>query len=358
MRLNTGVKIPCVACLAAALAVALPLQAADQRVGNHLDEIIQLAKKEPKVRLAVSWQGPIIKTVTQGYGRKYPPLSFEMRYVGALPSRERMLNEAMAGLVEADLVNLSAELRAQFIKAGVLIGPIEWAKLFPDSDRFHFSPDGYLVATGFSRYGIIYNPKLVPPARVPKTWDDCLDAGWKGKMLVYTRPRTFTALYSGWGKDKSLAYAARLKANDPVWVSDQPTGISQVAAGEYPMGCGFPYHSLLNLLRKDPTADVKFVVPTELPFHIGESFAVMKGAKSPNASILLAGYLTTPEVQDSYELYGRSSPFSKGSAAWKLLQETGARPIFGGWAFEGEGEAKAAGEIVQVWGFPKGRSAR
>jgi iron(III) transport system substrate-binding protein len=333
--------------------VAYASGASGQKIGKNLEEIVQLANKEGKVRIATSWEGAIIKEITKGFAKKYPKLSFDLNRVSGLDSRERILNEAMAGLVEDDLVNVSGELRTQYIKAGIMIGNIEWLKLFPDLDKFNFSPDGYFVATGFSRYGIVYNPKLVPAARVPKRWDDCLDPYWKGKFAVYTRPRTFTGLYPGWGKEKSLDYASKLKNNQPVWTSDQTGTAVQVAAGEYPMGCGFPYHTFLNVLRRDPKADLKFVVPSELPIQIGEALAVMKNSRGPNAAILLAGYLVTPEGQDAYELYGRSSPFSKGSPAWKVIQETKAKPIWGGWEFVGVKEANAAKEIIQAWGFPK-----
>ena len=337
------------------LALALSSNAAAQRIGKNLDEIVQLANKEGKVHIATSWEGKIIKEVANGFVKKYPGRSFELNRVSGLDSRERILNEAMAGIVEDDLVNVSGELRTQYIKAGIMAGNIEWIKLFPDLEKFNFSPDGYFVATGFSRYGIVYNPKLVSADRAPKKWEDCLDPQWRGKLAVYTRPRTFTGLYPGWGKEKSLDFATKLKNNQPVWTSDQTGTAVQVAAGEYPVGCGFPYHTFLNVLRRDAKADLKFVVPPDLPIHIGEALAVMKGAKSPNTAILLAGYLLTPEGQDAFELYGRSSPFTKGSAAWKVLQETKAKAIWGGWDFEGKQEAQAAKEIIQAWGFPKGR---
>jgi ABC-type Fe3+ transport system substrate-binding protein len=344
--------------LAALVPLAIAVDASAQRLGKDLDEIVRLADREPKVRVVAGWQGPIVKEITDGYSKRYPKLGFQTSDTGALAGRERILNEALAGMVAHDLVNVSGELRASYVKAGVLVGPIPWSKLFPALDKFHFSPDGYFVASGFSRYGMIYNPKLVPAERVPKTWEDCLDPYWKGKMVVYTRPRTFTALYSTWGKEKSLAYATKLKNSGPVWVSDQTTGVTQVATGEYAMGCGFPYHTFLTVQRRDPKADVRFVVPTELPIHIGEAYGVMKGAKSPNAAVLLAAHLVTEEVQMAYELYGRSSPFKQGTGAWKLMQESGAKPMWGGWEFEGEKEGHAAAEIVQAWGFPRTKPRR
>jgi iron(III) transport system substrate-binding protein len=325
------------------------------QLGKNFEEVVQLANKEGKVRIATGWEGPIVKAISDGFKKKHPKLSFEVNNVSGLDTRERILNEAIAGVVQDDLVSVSGELRTQYIQAGVMFGPLEWTKYFPDIDKTQISPDGYFAASGFSRYIIAYNPKQVPANQAPKTWEDCADPRWKGKVAVYVRPRTFTALYAGWGKEKSLAYHARLKSNEPIWVRSQTETLAQLAAGEFPIACGFGYHTILNILRRDPKANIKYVIPTELPIHIGEALAVMKGAKSPNAALLLAAYTLTDEGQDAYELYGRSSPFTKGSPAWKVLQETKAKPMWGGFEFEGAKEAQAAKEIIQAWGFPKGK---
>ena len=325
------------------------------QLGKNLEEVVQLANKEGKTRIATGWEGPIVQAMTDGFKKKYPKLSFEVNNVSGLDTRERILHEAIAGVVQDDLVSVSGELRTQYIQAGVMVGPIEWTKFFPDIDKSQISPDGYFAASGFSRYIIAYNPKIVPANQAPKSWEDCADPRWKGKVAVYVRPRTFTALYAGWGKEKTIAYATRLKNNDPIWVRSQTEPLTQLAAGEFPIACGFGYHTVLNTLRRDPKADLKYVIPPDLPIHIGEALAVMKGAKSPNVALLLAGYTLTDEGQAFYELYGRSSPFTKGSPAWKVLQETKAKPMWGGWGFEGAKEEQAAKEIIQAWGFPKGK---
>ena len=98
-----------------------------------------------------------------------------------------------------------------------------------------------------------------------------------------------------------------------------------------------------------------FVVPKEVPIQIGEAFAIMKGAKNPNSGILFAAYLASPAGQQSYKLYGRSSPFVEGTFAEEQIAKSGAKIIWGGWEFAGKKEAAAAKAIVEAWGFPKGK---
>ena len=88
---------------------------------------------------------------------------------------------------------------------------------------------------------------------------------------------------------------------------------------------------------------------------MGEGLSLMKGAKSPNAAVLLAGFLASPEGEAYYHLQGRSSPFVKGSRAAKMIAKAGAKVVWGGWEWAGKREAEASREIVQAWGFPKAK---
>jgi iron(III) transport system substrate-binding protein len=334
--------------------MALPGRADAQAVqtGKTFDQIVELAKKEGEVRVATSWRRNNVPALTKGFREKYPMIEIKNTRVRGIASRERILNEAIGGVVEYDLVNVSGELRRQYIKADVLAGPIDWGSLYPNEDKVHFSPDGYFVASGFSRYVIAYNPTLVPKDKIPKKWDDCLDPYWKGKFVVLTRPRTFTGLYADWGEEKTIDFATRLKNNQPIWKGSQSGTLTHILAGEYPMVCGVGFHTVQRIMRRDSTAPLAFSVPPELPFNIGEAMAVMKGAKNPNAAVLLTGWLVSDEGQENYHLYGRSSPFTKGTAARKQVQESGAKIVWGGWDAL-DYEADTARKIIAAWGFPK-----
>jgi iron(III) transport system substrate-binding protein len=344
-----------VVAFAAGLILATSSGAAAQRIGKTMEEIVQLANKEKAVRVASSWEPQNEPVLLKGFNQKYPGIKVTNTRTSGIDTRERIMNEALAGVVDHDLVNVSGELRNNYKKAGVMAGPFEWRKLLPKINDVHFSPDGYFLASGFSKYIIVYNPNLVPKDRVPKRWEDCLDPYWKGKLVVLTRPRTFTGLAPGWGEEKTIKYARALKDNDPIWKSGQSGALAQVAVGEYSMICGVAYHSTKDLIVKDPKAAIAYSVPTELPFQIGEAMAVMKGSKYPNAALLLASYLVSPEGQKNMHLEGRDSPFVEGTEAEQLLKKHGAKPIFEGWDAL-EHEAQMARKITAAWGFPKAKN--
>jgi ABC-type Fe3+ transport system substrate-binding protein len=335
--------------------LVLGFDASAQRLGKSLDEITQLAGKEKTIRVANSWEPQNEPVLLKGFYQKYPGLKVTSTRASGIETRERILNEALAGVFDFDLVNVSGELRPNYIKAGVMAGPIEWRKLFPNIKDLHFSPDGYFVVSGFSKYIIAYNPTLVPKDKVPKGWEDCLDPYWKGKLVVLTRPRTFTGLAAGWGEEKTVKYARALKDNEPVWKSSQSGALTQVAVGEYPMICGVAYHSTKDLMVRDPKANITYSVPKDLPIQIGEAMAIMKGAKSPNAALVLAGWLIGPDAQKVMHLEGRDSPFVEGTESEQLLKKHGAKPIWEGWDAI-KHEAQMARKITAAWGFPKAKN--
>ncbi|MGH7828657.1 MAG: ABC transporter substrate-binding protein, partial [Candidatus Binatia bacterium] len=157
------------------IGLSSPAMAQSARMGKNFDEIVTLAKNEGGVRTAAGWDPENVRIILKGFQQKYPMVKIQHTEVTGIASRERILNEALGGIFEHDLVNVSGELRQQYIKAGVLASPVEWSKLFPDIKAAHISPDKYFVIGGFSTYGIVYNPSLVPPERIPKRWEDCLD---------------------------------------------------------------------------------------------------------------------------------------------------------------------------------------
>jgi ABC-type Fe3+ transport system substrate-binding protein len=195
---------------------------------------------------------------------------------------------------------------------------------------------------------------MVSKEEAPKDWADCLDPKWKGKIAVYTRPLPFIQQYFQWGEEKSIEYHKALKAQDPIWTSNVNTTIAQLSAGEYPVVCGIQYHAIKYILFEDPTAPVAWVVPQIFPYMLGEALAVMKGSDSPNAAILLAGYLATDGAH-GYDLFGRSNPVVEGTDAWKFSHEVGATPYWSGWETSGDVQANASKVIVEAWGFPKGK---
>lgn len=336
-----------------AATIAMPSFAlAEQKIGSTLEEIIELAKQEPTVTLATTWGGEIVDYEINAFKEKYG-LDMEYVFVTGVSSRERIFNESLAGVNEVDLVNMSSSLSDKFVEAGLNV-KVDYASLFPKIDKSIVSPDGYYIATGWNQFIIAYNPTMVSEEDAPKSWDDCLDPKWKGKVAVYTRPLPFIQPFFKWGEEKALEYHKALKAQDPIWTSSTNTTVALLAAGEYPVVCGIHYHAIKDILYQDPAAPVAYVVPDLFAYQPGESLTVMKDSDSPNAAILLAAFLAT-DGSPGYDLFGRSNPAVEGTEGWHLWHDVGATPYWSGWENGGDVQGAASKAIVEAWGFPKGK---
>lgn len=340
-----------VAGLLAAIIAMPSIAVAEQKIGTTLEEIIELAKQEPTVTLATTWEGDIIDFEKNAFKEKYG-LDMEFVFVTGVESRERIFNEALAGVNEIDLVNMSSELSDKFVEAGLVV-PVDYPAIFPNLSKDIVTPDHNYIATGWNQFVLVYNTTLVSEEDAPKDWQDCLDPKWKGKIAVYTRPLPFIQTYFKWGKDKATEYHKALKEQNPVWTTSTNTTVALLAAGEYPVVCGIHYHAVKNILREDPTSPIKVVVPKLFPIQPGETLTVMKDSDSPNAAILLAGFLAT-DGAPGYGLYGRSNPMVEGTDAWDYSHAAGATPYWSGWENGGDVQGQASKTIVEAWGFPKG----
>ena len=319
------------------------------KIGRNLAEITKLANQEGRVRMASGLEPDVEPLVLQGFRQKFPQIKVEHAELTP-PDRERILNEALAGMVESDVVDVSTNLHSNYIKANILAGPFEFKKLFPDVPENHLSPNGYFVGVGFTANVLAYNTTLVAPRRIPKDWQDCLDPQWRGKLIVPARPKPFVGLSFGWGEARVLEYVSQLKQNQPAWKTSQAESFTQLAAGEYQMICGAYYFTYNALLRKDPGVKIAVSFPSEVPVLLSETLAIMKGTKNPNASLLLASWLASAEGQKGYDHIGRGSPFVKGGDMAKILQKNGSKVIYGGWDLP-DYEPVITAKIISAWGF-------
>jgi hypothetical protein len=93
-------------------------------IGKNIDEITKLAMKEGKVRMDSSLAPDDEPVVFKGFYQKYPMIKIEhTQQIGGSSTRERIMTEAIGGVVGYDLVDVVSELRTMYLKTKVLAGP-------------------------------------------------------------------------------------------------------------------------------------------------------------------------------------------------------------------------------------------
>ena len=259
-------------------------------------QLVQAARKEGKVVWHTSLALPSSTAISHYFQGKYKGIEVEVHRNGSQRVLQRFMQEATAGLKNADIVHTSDAGHFELLKdKGLLL------KFTPQSVAGF--PDGFKDKTGFY-YGmratlsvIAHNPKIVAEKDAPQTWKDLLNPKWGGKMvtahpgysgIIMTHVLALVNVY-GWDYFRDLAKNKLhivQSANDPAGV---------VASGERPVGVnGAEYFYYKTLKQGNP---IKIIYPKEGVPLVVSPVAIAKDAPHPNAAKLFTEFIFSKESQ-------------------------------------------------------------
>ena len=222
------------------------------------DEIVAKAKKEGKLRAFVNSDAPVVKVATAAFTKKYPFIDLYVKDTsGGTEVAQGLLLGVKSGVAarEWDVIYVSVDFFSQYLpylwKADIL-GMAQHRVL--DIPPPMIDPQNRNVAAFFSRFQVTaYNKNLVPPERVPKTWEDILKPEFKGrKFAVDIRPTEIAALVPAWGLDKTLDFSRKIAQQQPIWVRGGTRTLTAILAGEVPMMIGPNFERVKQIQAKDP----------------------------------------------------------------------------------------------------------
>src|SRR5437016_12598675 len=258
--------------------------------------LIQAAKKEGKLVWYTSLAIPSSTSIAHAFRTKYVGIDVEVHRTGSQRVLQRVMQEAGAGIKNADIIHTSdAGHFVLFKDKGMLMKYIpKGAEIFPagfkDKDGFYFGMRATLSV-------IAYNPKIVADKDAPNSWKDLLNSKWNGKMvsahpgysgIIMTHVLALANLY-GWEYFRDLA-KNKLHL---VQSANDPAGI--VASGERPVGVnGAEYFYYKTIKQGNP---IKIVYPKEGVPLVVSPVAIAKDAPHPNAAKLFTEFIFTKESQ-------------------------------------------------------------
>jgi iron(III) transport system substrate-binding protein len=254
------------------------------------------AKREGKV---VWYTGAALFTaerVAKLFEQAYPGINVEVHRSGSERIFQRVMQEAAAGLKNADVFNSSDVGHYVLLKKKGLLAKHTpaGAERFPAAFR---DPEG--LAFGWRAFLIVmsYNSKLLPSAEAPKMWKDILDAKWKGKLVtahpgysgsVATYVLALVNLY-GWDYFKQLAQ------NKPHLTQSVHDPAQVVASGERVVGANGAEYFLYSQRKKGNPVGI--VYPQDgMPLVVSPS-AITSFSTRPAAARLFTDFIFTKEVQ-------------------------------------------------------------
>jgi iron(III) transport system substrate-binding protein len=323
--------------------------------GKGLEKIIAGAKSEGKAKIGLTmrWEEgghPSGKKIVETFQARYPFVKVEYERVGGSREREAVLAELSAGRVGYDVTALSGTQVPTAIQANV-IERVDWKFLGVAPAQIH--PEGVGIYYRTQIFGIAYNRKLVPDSVGQKlTWEDCANPKWKKKVAMDNRPRYLELFWQPhiWGREKTLAHARQLAANQTIFERSRNAALQKLLLGEYSIICGVQYSSYKEQFVYRNMTQLGFTSAEPVPVPMGDVVFVPRGAPHPNAAKLWVAWSVSEDGQkilDAVEFDG--SPLVPGTETSKLLK---GKKIA---TYEPQWEAKAEDilkEIIEAIGLP------
>ena len=287
-----------VAIFAAPAAALTPEEIVNYQGPDRERILVEGAKKEGQVVLySALIVNQMLRPLTEGFTKKYPFLKMTYWRADSEELIPKIAAEVRANNVVADLFEGSGGGEVA-VEAG-LTQPF-YSPVLKEYPAMYLDPKGNLAPTRLSYFSIAYNTKMVPAAKVPKTYEDLLNPQWKGKMAwPYANTGRYLFIASlrlAWGEDRAMAYVKKLAEQKIVNFASGSarTLVDRVIAGEYPIALNIYAHHPLISAGKGAPVNSQLMDP--VPSAAG-TIAVVKGTKHPHAAMLLLDFILSKEGQ-------------------------------------------------------------
>ncbi len=205
-----------------------------QTIPAERAKLIEEAKKEGKVVVYAAYSAPDANAFKAAFEKKYPFIKFEYFRAGKDKLLGKYVTEVRAGQFLPDVYQSSIFPVMTLLQRGLLgkyLSPERAAYSEAVKDK-----EGYWTAVYLNAMTIAYNPRLVKPEEVPRSYQDLLLPKWKGKMgLDLNKTEWYVAMLQMMGEEKGRKYMEALSKQD-VQARDGNTITGQLlVAGEFPL---------------------------------------------------------------------------------------------------------------------------
>lgn len=258
------------------------------------------AKREGEVVYYASMNLSEANALISEFEKRHPSIKVKLQRSGSEKLLTRVLTEARAKKLSADVIQTVEFSMHIFSRSGLLARYIPQANSFYPKD---FKDEGYWTTVYYNAYVTAYNTRLVPPRLLPKTYDDLLDPRWKGSMMMEgTKAEWFAGMLQIMGAERGLKYMRDLAKQQPSPREGHELLAQLVAAGEGVMDINIPASSAERM--KERGAPIDWIA-------LGPAPAVMVGiglsaqAAHPNAAKLYLDFVLSREGQKLAQTPGR-----------------------------------------------------
>jgi ABC-type Fe3+ transport system, periplasmic component len=151
------------------------------------------------------------------------------------------------------------------------------------------------VPTRVTLYVMAWNTNAVKADDVPRTYEDLLDRKWSGRVALEAADVAwFAAVAKAMGQAQGVAFFRKLAATHPSMRNGHTLMAELVAAGEVPIAIDAHVQGIARLKARGAPIEWK---PLQPAFGQPSSVGVARAAPHPNAALLFAEFILSPEGQ-------------------------------------------------------------
>jgi len=288
------------------------------------DDIVSKAKREGRLRVMSSLEGDMLKPVAEAFRKKYPFINLRAEEISGTDTYQRMLLEMKAGTARGwDINFIAGDFYDEYLPHQKRFDILGMAQ-----QRILQIPVGMIdpanrniVAYTTNTMVVTYNKNLLADEKVPGQWEEFLKPEFQGrKFLADIRPQFTSALVPAWGIEKTLEFAKKISAQNPVWVGGHSRAIGALSTGEHGVYLGANLTGTKRFISKDVAGALSYKMVEPIPVRIGDHEAVYDKADSPYAALLWLEFVSSPEAQKLIELGYKGSIFSPGTTAFQVAR--------------------------------------
>lgn len=296
---------PLLASLLALFTAAAFAQPAGEEAGR-----IARAKQEGSVVLYTSLAPTESRPLSEAFEKKY---GIKVELWRALSDKvvQRVVTEAQARRYSVDVVETNGPEMEMLAREHLLAE--SHSPYAADLPAAAIPPHRTWMPDRMNYFVVGYNTQKVKRSEIPATYEGFLDPRWKGRIgIEATDVEWMATLVKTWGNEKGLDYFRKLAAMRPDMRKGHILLAELVAAGEVPVGLTMYSSNIESLKRKGAPIDF---VPVQPVAARPQGIGVAKNAPHPDAAILFADFVLSPEGQRLFESLGRVPASTKVKSA-------------------------------------------
>ena len=260
------------------------------------EDILENAKKEGQVVFYASMEIQASQRLTALFEKKYPFMKAIVTRIGSEKMAPRLIAEAQAKQVRADVVHQSGFDFYGVLQKGIF-------ESYNSPERSAFPPEfkdekGYWVTDSATLNVFGYNTRQVAPADLPKSFRDLTDPKWKDRLLMDENESKWMAgMITYHGEAATIDLLRKLADQGIQFRPGHSLIATLLAAGERPATV-VAFANGVERLKKEG-APIDWIALEPL-IGLTFGFGLVKNGPHPNAGKLFVDFLLSREGQQAF----------------------------------------------------------